>query len=295
MMGTNCNHRLMKTRNRNKIALGILTLFLAFSSCEENEIPLFDTDNGRAIAGFNNPTSSASIIFNPAADTQNVITVGVSTLSDSDRAVQLELDAANTTLDPIYYTISDLSPVIPAGEFTTDIIITTLGSTDLPESGSVIALNLNSVDGAEILTTSRSSLTVGLSVECPEVDFASIPGTYTITVDEFETSVGDSQFEIVAGPGANQFTMVNPFDHPNPDAGGAQNYDVVIDVSPDTGAVTVPRQPAWHCISFGCEFGEGRVDGIGLSLTCIGQISFTLSHTVDAGSFGSYALVVQKN
>ncbi len=285
----------MKTRNRTYIALVILTVSLVFSSCEENDIPLFDTENGRAIAGFNNPASSASIIFNPAADTQNVITVGVSTLSGSDRAVQLELDAANTTLDPIYYTISDLSPVIPAGEFTTDIIITTLGSPDLPESGSVITLNLNAVEGAEILSTSRSSLAVSLSVQCPEVDFASIPGTYTITVDEFETSVGDAQFEIIAGPGANQFTMVNPFDHPNPNAGGAQNYNVVIDINPDSGAVTVARQPAWHCVSFACEFGEGRVDGIGLSLTCIGQISFTLNHTVDAGSFGSYALVVQKN
>ena len=268
---------------------------LIFVSCEENEIPTIDVVNSRAIAGFSNATSSSTIIFNPAEDTENVITVGVSTISDQDRQVVVTLDEEATTLDASYYEISNLNPVIPAGEFTTDIIITTIASTDVPSGDSELVLKLESVESAEIIDGSVTDLNIGLNVKCPEVDMASIPGTYEVAVDDFGFII-HSDFEIVEGPGDNEFTIVNLSGHSNPDAGGDMNYDVVFSVNPESGSVSVEKQAAWHWDTFGGDpdYGTGSVEGTGLVLTCINQINFNLTHTVGAGSFGTYALQITK-
>ncbi len=283
---------------RKNIVKSIVALLVVFglNACQDDGIPMFDTTNGRAIAGFNGNNATPKIIFNPSADTENIITVGVSTKSSSDRTVQLSIVDSITTLDPSFYKISTLTPVIKAGDFTTDIIVTTISGSTLPGSSDVIGLSLNSVEGAEILSESEADLLIGLSVKCPSTDIASIPGTYKIITDDFGTSVGDDQFEMIAGPGDNQVTMVNPFDQPNPDAGGEQNYMVTIDIDPETGVAKVSKQAAWHYSNFAAspDYGEGRVEGGGLALTCIGQIQLTLENTVDAGSFGSYELIVEK-
>ena len=279
-----------------KFSLFIFGIMMVTSCSDLNDIPIYDVQGGRAIAGFNSSVTNPTIIFNPAADTENVITIGVSTLSNQDRAVSLSVIAAETTLDPAFYEISTLNPVIRAGEYTTDITITTFGSSNIPPASAKIALRLNSVEGAEILASSRSKLLIGLKVQCPTVDIASLVGTYKILVDDFGTSVGDDTFEVVAGPGANQVTFVNPFDHPNPADGGEQSYKVTLDINPTSGAVTVARQSAWHYSNFAAApaYGVGSVDGAGTALTCIGQIELSLTFRVAAGSFGTYKLVVKK-
>ncbi len=269
----------------NKLSF-ILVGVLVLASCEGNDIPTIDVENARAIASFNG-VASQKVVFDPSANTENVIKVGVSTVSNQDRQVTLVVDQDATTLPSEYYTISTLNPVIPAGEFTTDIVITTVPGTSLPAADGVVVLELVSVENAEILEGSIDELTLGLNVQCPEVDMASIPGNYAITYDGFGTYIDEGEFEIVAGPGENEFTMLNPFGHP-------ENYDVVFSVNPETGAVTVAKQAAWHCANFGCAYGEGRVQGPGQALTCIEQIDFNLTHTVDAGSFGTYALQINK-
>lgn len=274
-------------------SLLFLLIGLAVISCDKNEIPTIDVRDARAIAGFNG-VENQTVVFDPSQPTENIIRVGVSTLSDEDRAVEIEIDQANTTLDPAYYSISTLNPVIPAGEFTTEVVVTTTPGADLPASDAVLELDLVSVENSEILPGSTQDLQLGLDVQCPEVDLSVIPGTYQITADAFGTYLDDGVFEIVEGPGENQFTMINPFAHPNPNAGGEENFDIVFSIDPGTGAVTVAKQAAWHCVNFGCTYGEGRVEGIGTALTCINQIDFALKHTVDAGSFGTYGLTVNK-
>ncbi len=119
-------------------------------------------------------------------------------------------------------------------------------------------------------------------------------GTYTITRDDFQTSVGDLEFEVVAGPGDNQITLINPFDHVNP-VTGEQDYDVIVTVDPATAAATVTQQAAWHCNNFGCGFGVGSVDGTVFVFSCSGTITLNLRHTVAAGSFGINRFIAQKN
>ena len=82
------------------------------------------------------------------------------------------------------------------------------------------------------------------------------------------TLVLDGIFEIIEGPGENQVTAIDIFDHPNP-AGGF--YDVIFDVDYSTGSIAVSRQDAWHCDNFGCAFGTGRIEGNGTAFNCIGN------------------------
>ena len=276
-----------------KLSLFILAMGLV-TSCEDNDFPTIDVNDSRPIAGFNG-IENQNIIFNPAEDTKNVLKVGVATLSDEDRNVVIRVDTVASTLDPEYYTISTLTPVIPAGEFTADFTVTTNAAAGVPDASDILVLELVSVDGAVILESSTQELDLGLTIKCPEVDLSVIPGTYTIVDDGFGTTIGDDEFEIIAGTGENEFVLVDPFDHPNPAAGGAP-YNVTFTVNPDTGDVTVARQGAWHYSNFAASpaYGEGRVQGTGQALTCIELINFSLRHTVDAGSFGTYGLTIQK-
>lgn len=266
-------------------------IFSLIVGCQDDPI-VYDVENGESFASFQGPANS--LIFNPVAETENRYTVGVSTRSSMDREVTVTVDPSST-MDPSFYNIETLNPVIPAGELSTDIIISTPASTTFPAAGSNLVLNLESVEGAEIKSFNLDTQNIDFTVECPNVDLASIPGTYSITADGFGFVLHD-EFEIVAGPGDNEFTMQNLSGHPNPEAEGAQNYDVVFSVNPNTGNVTVDRQAAWHYDNFGGDpdYGVGSVAGSGLVLTCINQINFLLTHTVSAGSFGEYRLQVTK-
>ena len=254
----------------------IVIAVLATSSCADNDIEIFDARNGRAIAGFSNPTESPNIIFNPAEDTENILTIGVSTRSDSDRAVVLDLDLSETTLGSEFYTISNLNPVIPAGEFTVDIVITTIATGGLPDPTSIIALNLVSVADSEILAESRSELEIGLSVKCPSVDLENVTGNGEVVVNEIlvngfgaPISLSGSPKVVLAGPEENQLTIVGGVSP----ALGAD--DLIIEVNPDTGSVSYAGpEDAVFIVNGGNPVAYRGVTG--QVLTCIGLISLQI-------------------
>ncbi len=135
----------------------------------------------------------------------------------------------------------------------------------------------------------RNAFQFQFTIGCPEntMNIDDLVGTWAITVDDFDTYLHDGTFEMIKGPGENQVTCVDWFGHP-------EAYDVVLTLDPATNAITVDRQPAWHCDNWGCGYGEGSVDGGGTMFQCAGFMSLTLEHTVAAGSFGSYLLVCEK-
>ncbi|MEM7380820.1 MAG: hypothetical protein AAF361_06420 [Bacteroidota bacterium] len=258
-------------------------------SCEENERAIFDTENGRAIAGFNGGINNPRIVFNPAENTDSKITVGVSTLSSGPRAVQLEVDADNSTLDPAFYSIDNLSPVIEAGNFTVDITITTIPGASLPAAADAIALNLVSVEGAEILETSIDELAIGLDVQCPSVDISALAGSYDVVASTFAGFFGETDFtrEVVLGPGANQVTIVDGT-YINEGAD-----DLILTIDPETGSIVAVNEDGIDSqVSFGPNFyvllPGGRV------LTCVGIIEMTLDFSANiAGNPHAFNLVKQ--
>lgn len=140
----------------------------------------------------------------------------------------------------------------------------------------------------------RQAFEFDFIILCPD-PFTSedLVGTWEITVDPFGTFLGEGKFVIVAGPGENQVTMLDVFEHPDPDNGG-EPFDVIIDFDPVTGAASVAKQAAWHCDNFGCGFGQGRIEGDGFIFECIGLMKFNFEHTVDLGSFGTYPMDMVK-
>ena len=257
-------------------------------SCSEEETAIFDTTNGRAIAGFNGGASDTRVVFNPAQNTESTLRVGVSTLSSSDRSVVVSIDATST-LDPSFYTINTLTPVIPAGEFTADIVITTIPGASLPGASDAVVLNLDSVEGAEILENSISSLSVGLDVQCPSVDISALAGSYDVTALGFAGFFGETDFtrEVIDGPGANQVTIVDgTFITEGAD-------DLILTIDPETGSIIgVNEDGIDSAASFGPNFYRllpgGRV------LTCVGIIEMTLDFSANiAGNPHVFNLVKQ--
>lgn len=245
-------------------------------SCEEEIDAVFDVENGESFANFVVGQEFPEVIFNPTAQTENIITIGVSTLSNTDRAVQLTLDAADTTLDPSVFSISTLSPVIPAGAFTTDIVITIFGSPDLPDTSSVIALTLDSVEGAEIKDTSVSSLNIGIAIECPSVDIENVIGTGDVVTNELLTdgfgaplSAGGLTRSVIEGPGENQITILTG-------VGFNGSEDLVLNIDPDTGIVSYGGESGvTFFINGGTPIPYTEVSGI--ILTCIGLIDIEIA------------------
>ncbi len=239
-------------------------------SCEENERPIFDVENGRAIAGFNGGREDTRVTFNPAENTESSITIGVSTLSTSDRSVQISVDE-ESTLDPSFYSISTLNPSIPAGSFTVDIVITTIPGVDLPAAADAVILNLDSVEGAEFLENSITTLNVGLDVQCPSVDISALAGNYDVVSSTFAAFFGETDFtrEVVLGPGDNQITIVDGT-YINEGAD-----DLILTIDPSDGSVIGVNEDGIDSqVSFGPNFYRllpgGRV------LTCVGIIEVTL-------------------
>lgn len=272
----------------NKFSVLFIAVLVLFS-CTETERPIFDTINGPSIAGFNGGTSTTRITFNPAEDTQSIITVGVSTLSESARSVQVVVDTVNSTLDPSFYSIDNLSPSIEPGNFTADITITTLAGTSLPGASDALVLQLVSVEGADFGTESISELSIGLDVQCPSVDISALVGSYDVVASTFAGFFGETDFtrEVVAGPGANQVTIVDG----TYIAEGAE--DLILTIDPETGSIIAVDETKINSqVSFGPNFyvlqPASRV------LTCVGIIEVNLDFSANiAGNPHVFNLVKQ--
>lgn len=282
-----------------KITKYLLSIFLViaalFLSCEDREIPQIDIENSRAIAGFSTGDSSTPrIVFNPAQDIVSTFTVSVSTLSDSARSVVLEIgdqvSEGNTILDPIYYEVSTLNPVIEAGEFITTITVTTINNEILPAATDVIPLNLISIEGAEILQESESELQIGLDIECPSVELPNVIGTAISLENELLVAFGgaatdDDPRTIIAGPGDNQITIIGGL---SLNRGGT---DVILTIDPETGFATEGTDGGDAFFSGGTPAPTTTISGN--VLTCINRITFNVGNSRFGGANTDHTVTLE--
>ena len=251
-----------------KIFFLLVTVALMFS-CEDPEIPIFDAQNGRAIAGFAGGTNSPRVTFNPAENTVSTLQVGVSSLSSSDRSLSFSIDEEASTLDPSLYSI-EFPSVIPAGEFTADVVVTTIASLNIPSAADAVVINLESVDGAEFLTNSISTINLGVNVRCPEIIIDDFAGTYDVTLHEFDAFFAGAipTRTVVAGPGPNQITIVEGAvaqEGPDP---------LILNIDSEGGVSFGGADTDIHFFTFGPGV-YGQVTGTGLS--CAGLINITIT------------------
>jgi len=169
----------------------ILSAFLILISCGEEEVVIYDVNNGQTLAQL---TVTSASLGTPAEGASLVLEVQVTTKTGSDRAVSLVADASSTAT-PDQYSIDGL--VIPAGEYTATVTISS-NFEALPDEGSTtLVLNLTDVAGSNNIVFSNATLNLSLFRECPP---APTPGDWIVNMQD---SYGDGWQTTTAngGPG----------------------------------------------------------------------------------------------
>ncbi|WP_335965966.1 hypothetical protein [Galbibacter sp. PAP.153] len=293
----------MKNKNIKNIKLLAICIAVGimFASCLlDDEVTDFGT--GPNLVGFANSTAT----FKAEANGQEVnseipvqiigpsvnkfsdevtVTISVDPSSTAEEGVNYRLNSKTITLTP------DASEDIYEGGIPITIITDGI-STPVSETP-ILNLMISEVssNGEIVINDKTKSLSASIAYTCP-YNINDYAGTYIATTDEFGFYIGQPQpFEVIDGPGENQFTMVNVAAHP-------EAYDVIVDVDPATGDLTIAKQPAFNTNNIGYTYGELRWEGTGTSApspgNCVGIIDITTTNTVDAGSFGQFRTVFEK-
>lgn len=113
-----------------KLSLLILSLFLIISCDKDDELLVFDSENGQTLIKLE--SNSATMPTLEGVETTAIIAISVSTQSSSDRVIVLDIDPTSTAT-PDQYTITGLS--ILAGAFNGTITISS-NYDALPVTGS---------------------------------------------------------------------------------------------------------------------------------------------------------------
>lgn len=141
----------------------------------------------------------------------------------------------------------------------------------------------------------RNAFQFSFTVLCPNgPTVEDLVGTWAITADDFDIVIDDGIFDIVAGPGENQVTLIDPFGHYNVETG--EHFNVIMDIETENHKGIISRQDSWDTAIYGLPYGIGRVEGEGTIFNCIGNgfMKFSNTYTVDAGSFGTYGMEFTK-
>jgi len=140
----------------------------------------------------------------------------------------------------------------------------------------------------------NSAFGFAFTILCPgEVMPQDLEGVWTITLDDFGVVLDNGVFQVIQGPDANQITLIDPFGHVNLATGNS--FNVVMDITgPSAGHIEV--QDSWDSGAYGLTYGIGRIAGDGTIFKCVGNgfMTFEFNYTVDAGSFGSFAMEFTK-
>lgn len=299
-----------------KIGLVLMIGLLAFAGCEKGDTHHPDLIDGASMRIIADPTTQ----FIDAGDIAgSSIILHLYTVSDDIQKVELRLDYYSSSQDSTYdrvllrtimpsefndgvlnnleFTTTEISQAvgIPVAEMGAGDRIDFLNFTFL-EDGRIYPNNIQLNDSTSVSNVTpnvaNSALTTNFTtkliffISCP-FDADAAVGQYLITRDDFGTTLDITRPIEAVKVSPTQIEFINMFTHP-------EMYDVTVSVNLASGVATVARQPAWHCDNFGCGFGEGRVNGTGFFFSCTGFVTLDLQHTVDAGSFGTFKLELQK-
>ncbi|CAM4346757.1 hypothetical protein [Gillisia hiemivivida] len=147
----------------------IALIFTALVGCEEDLI-VYDVDNGQSLTAFSNSSATLPVPENGATYTLRVEAI---TRSNQDRAIQLNVDPSSTAA-PAEYTIDQSTLIIPAGEFVGMVKIS--GNFDeIPDlTTTTLVLNLEGIEGGT-LVGSKSTFTLSIFKQCD----SDLAGVYT--------------------------------------------------------------------------------------------------------------------
>ena len=165
-----------------------------------------------------------------------------------------------------------------------------------------IGVDVTTISGAkfEAFPVTGASYAAGIAAQ---------PGASTFVryeaVCQYKPDVYQGEFEVISDEwgdyGAGDLITLTMVDatHFSFKYGAAGALPIVVTVNPITNAVTVPKQvygtgypPGWI---YGNISAESVVSQDNFVAPCAGTFSVRLKHTVAAGSFGEYTIVLKKN
>ena len=225
----------------------------------------------------------------PDINDQVTVTISVDPSSTAIEGVHYRLDQTTVTLDPVGNDEDMFQGGLP-------ITILTDGLEAPLDTTPVLVLNISSAESSAnvVVNDKTKKTTINLAYSCP-FDVKSYEGTWIATTVEFpRTYLGGNivPFEIIAGPGENQITLINPAAHP-------EGYDIIVDVNPANGNLTIARQEFLNYNSFGVtQYGVLSIQGTGTSGAsggeCIGHFGFDAGYFVSAGTFGTFGMEFER-
>jgi hypothetical protein len=132
------------------------------------------------------------------------------------------------------------------------------------------------------------AMTWSATVICPFV--APIGGKYIVVQDDWVDWSPGAEVDVTDGPGANQVNISKVW--PNPAYGSVIN-PLVINVTPSTGAATIPSGLVWG--NYGSYNASTLSPNSGFVFSCTGQIIMNIR--IDASGFGdqgAFNLILKK-
>ena len=207
----------------------ILTALIVLISCGEEEVVVYDVDNGQTLAQL---SVTSALLGTPAEGASVDVDVTVTTKTSSERTITLVPDAASTAT-PDQYAISGL--VIPANSYVGTVTITS-NFEALPDSGSTtLILNLTDVAGSNDIVLSNATLTIDLFRACPVMAGDWIVNMQDSYGDGWQTTSGNG------GPGITvtldtgevfEVGLCTPYEE--------NTYDCIDELSSGSATITIP-------------------------------------------------------
>lgn len=224
------------------------------------------------------------------ASISGVITDTVLVGSYNSFPVNLNLTAQDFA-DLLGITVTDINygdAFFFMGEVTSDQGITYAGSApEIGDDGSWIPNGRTHIEAYDPTNGYKDGFLFDFAIGCPANSFtvANVVGTWDIVNDPFGASLNES-LQIVAGPAENQIKLVDFLGH---------GFDLIVDVDPETSAITVEDQQAWDSGVFGLPYGIAWVEGDGTAFACAGKMTFYLDHHIpNLGGWGVSIFQIEK-
>jgi hypothetical protein len=270
----------------------VASIIISLASCKKNNLVVGKNIVPPEFAGFViYPTSSNSyynfnILSSPTPGTAFKLPVGLTTVANVDRKVKFTY-SSNTAVAGVQYTApSEIT--IPAGKAMDTLSIQGLfaGYT----TGRLDTLKVKIINETGYVSKNGYSDSVMLVMKrtCP-LNLDNLSGTMQVVSDEWgDYSPGD--LITLTKVNSSTISFLYLADNPMP---------ILMSINPTTYAVTVANQVygsgygggSWPYGNISCKSVDGASSVVD---PCENTISVKLTHTVSAGSFGSYIIVFKK-
>jgi len=283
--------------------IAIALLAVGISSCDALlDDSITDYGKGPNLVGFANGTVTLKAEANGQEVASeiplSIIGPTVSSLKGGEVTVAVSVDPSSTAMEGVNYRLdSNTVTLTPDGGDkyvgALPITIITEGVDTPVDMAPVLNLLIDEVSSANelVINDKTKKIAATIAYTCP-FDINDYEGTYLATVDDFGIYIAAPQsFEVVVGPGENQLTLRNVAAHP-------EGFDLVVDVDPSNGDLTIPKQQVLNTDNLGYTYGVMSWEGTGVSGPspgyCAGLLDMTCTYTVAAGSFGDFQTVFEK-